>query len=86
MAFVRVLGRGVPKDEVCIDGRSVYIIKHKPLKSGHAKTEAYIDSQRRLDARMCVKGLQEEIRTKSPPPTAQLRGLSVSLEVVSYRK
>ena len=33
--FVRALGNDFPKDEVCINGMSVYTIKHKPLKPGH---------------------------------------------------
>ena len=50
-----VLKKDGPKDEVGINGRFVYAIKHKPLQAGHAKTEAYIDRQRRPDARFARK-------------------------------
>ena len=50
--FIRLVRKDVPKDEVCINGRFVYAIKNKPLKDGHAETDAYIDSPRRLDARL----------------------------------
>ena len=36
-AFIRVLGKDVPNDEVCTSGRFVYTLKRKPLKAGHAK-------------------------------------------------
>ena len=51
-AFIMVLGEDVHNDDVCINGRFVYNIKHKPWESGHAKTEAYIDSRSRLGARV----------------------------------
>ena len=47
-AFVGVSKKGGPQDEVGIDGRFLHTIKPKPLKAGHAKTDAYIDNQRRL--------------------------------------
>ena len=33
----------------------VYTAKPNPLKEGRAKTEAYIDSERRPDSRFCAK-------------------------------
>ena len=47
--------------EVCINGRFVYEIKHKPLKAGHAKTDAYVDNVRRIDARFRAKGPQDAL-------------------------
>ena len=38
--FIRVLRNDVPKDGVCINGMSVYTIKHNTLKAGRAKTDA----------------------------------------------
>ena len=35
--FIRALGKDGPKGEVRIDGRFVYAVKRKPLKSRHAK-------------------------------------------------
>ena len=37
MGHFQGVENGVPKDEVCINGRCVYTIKHKPLKAGHTK-------------------------------------------------
>ena len=73
------------KDEVCINGRFAYAVKRKPLKAGHVKTEAYIDSERRLDGRFCAKGFQEAVSTNDVP-TAQLQSLRAPLSVISYRK
>ena len=52
---------------MCINGRFVYAIKHKPLKAGHANTEAYVDNQRGLDGRLRAKGPQEEIGRNDSP-------------------
>ena len=68
MAFLRASSKDVPKDEACISGRFVYTRKRKTLKSGHARTDAYVDEQRRLDARFCVEGFQEAIGGGIPPP------------------
>ena len=56
--FARVMGEGVPKDEVRINGRFVYTRKHKPLKAGHVKTDAYIENRRRLDSRFARKAFE----------------------------
>ena len=70
-----VLRKDVPKDEVCINGRFVYEIKHMPLGDGHARTDAHIDDQSRVGARFCAKGPQEAIGANASPSTAQLRSL-----------
>ena len=54
-AFLRLLRKGVPRDEACIKGRFAYTTKHKPSKDGHARTDVYIDGHRRLDALFRVK-------------------------------
>ena len=50
-----VLRRDGPTDEVCINGGFFYATKHKPLKAGHARVDAYVDGRGMLDARFCVK-------------------------------
>ena len=62
------MGKAVPKDEVCINGRFVYATNHKPLTAGHARTDEYIDDIIRLDARSCVKGFPEAIYGVALPP------------------
>ena len=37
VVFIRALWNDVTNDEVRINGRFVYKIKHMPLKAGHAK-------------------------------------------------
>ena len=71
-AFVRVLEKDVPIDEVCNVGMFFYTVKHKHLESGHTKTYAYIDNWRRLDARFVVKGFQEAIGAIASVPKSQL--------------
>ena len=61
-----VLRAGVPKDEVCINGRFGYTSKHKPLKDGHARADGYIGDQRRLDSSFCVKFHPAAIGETSP--------------------
>ena len=73
-------------DEVCVSGMFVYDIKHKRSKDGHAKTESYIDSQRRLGARYFVMCFQDEIGANAYAETTQLKSLRVSLSCVTYRK
>ena len=56
--FIRVSSKDLPRDEACIDGAFAYTTKQKSLKAGRAKTDAYVDGRRRLDARFCAKGQQ----------------------------
>ena len=65
-------------DEVCINGSFLYAIKHKHLKSGRAKTEAYIDIRRMLDARFRVDCFQYEIGSNVSSPTSHFQRLRVS--------
>ena len=68
-------------DEVRIDGWLVYNIKHKPLKAGHAKTEAYIVRQRRwLGPRFHVGIFKEEIGPNAHSPTSKLQSLGVGYQ------
>ena len=46
--FTRVPKRGGTRGEVCINDRYVYTMQHNPLKEGHTRKEAYIDSERRM--------------------------------------
>ena len=56
-----------------------YAIKHKHLEDGHSKTDAYIDSQMRLDARLFpLKGFREEICEDASSLTSQFRSFRVS--------
>ena len=41
----------------------VYTATHNPLKSGRAKTEAYVDNGSMLGARFCAKVLQADVGT-----------------------
>ena len=85
-AFLRVLRNDVPKDGVCINGRFVYAIKHKPLKAVHARSDAYVGGQGRLDARLRAKGSQEAIVENASSPSEKLRRLRVSVAEISYLK
>ena len=83
--FLRVLIKDAPKDEVCRNGGGVLNKKHKTSESDHARTDAYVDDTRRLDARFCAKFAQGEIGGRFPP-TSQLQSLGVFLSVIAYRK
>ena len=56
--FLGRRGRMFVKMKFCIDGRFVYAMGHNPLKSGHVRTDAYIDGPGRLGARFRAKGSQ----------------------------
>ena len=45
--FIWALSKDAPKGGVCINGMVVYTIKHKPLRVGHPRTDAYVDGRRR---------------------------------------
>ena len=81
-----LLSKYVPRDGVCIDGRFVYTTKQKPSGEGHTKTEAYVDDQRRLDSRSCVKGFQEASGANVHAPTAQLQSSRAPLSEIAFRK
>ena len=65
--FIRVLSNDFPRGGVCIDGRSAYTIKHKPLEAGHKRTESYIDGRRPSGPRFCVRRYQEDVETNDSP-------------------
>ena len=73
--FPMVSKKGVTNDAVCINGRFVYTIKHKPRKTGNTKTEAYIDNQRRLDARL----------RKMPPRSHRYKRLTPNIAVTKFK-
>ena len=58
----------------------------KPISDCYAKTGAYVDGNRRLDARYCVKGFQEFMEKASDPQTVQLQRIRAALDVIAYRK
>ena len=64
-----------PKDEVRINGRFAYAIKHKPPEAGREKTDAYVDDRRMLDGRFPTNGFREAIGANSPGPKSRLRSL-----------
>ena len=70
---------------MCISGRLVCAVKHKPLGAGCGKTESCIDNARRLGARFCAGGFQDAIGTNSSAPSEQLPSFRVFLAVISYR-
>ena len=84
--FVNVTKKDVPRNEVCINGKFAYAIKHKFVDAGHGKTEACIDNERRLDSRFCVKGFREAIGENDAARASQFRGLGVLIEAISCRK
>ena len=51
----------VPKGEFRISGRFDYTTKRKFLKAYRAKTESYVDDERRSGARLCVKCFQDDV-------------------------
>ena len=69
-----------------IEGRFVYIMKNKPIATGHKRTVAYIDENRKLDAVFCVKGFREFVESNAPAPTVQLQSVRLCLAVIAHRK
>ena len=84
--FVRVLRCGASEGEVRVNGRFVYAKKHKSAQEGRAKTEEYIDSERRLVARFCLTGPQESVRNNASAPTSQFRSFGVLLSIIAHIK
>ena len=74
------------RKESLIEGRFVYTIKGKPIAAGHKQTGAYIDEDRKLDSRFCVKGFQEFAEPNAAAPTVQLQSIRLCLAVISFRK
>ena len=50
------------------------------------KTSAYVEENRKLDARFCVTGFQEFVETNASAPTVQLQSIRLVLSVISYRR
>ena len=86
--FSRVSSKDVPKAEVCINGRFVYTIKRKQSKAGHTRTNAYIDSQRRLDARFAREVIEKLWggMLQRQHRTIAIVKFKNSPSVISYRK
>ena len=59
--------------------------KNKSLSAGYEKTGAYLDENRKLDARFCVKGFQELVEANAAAPTVQLQSIRIALAVIAYR-
>ena len=59
---------------------------NKPISSGHTKTNAYVDENRKSDARFFVIRLQECADQNASPPTVQLQRIRMCLAVIAYRK
>ena len=68
-----VTHKDAPNDEVCINGRFVYTMKRKAIWVGHTNTEAYIDDERRLDARLRVSGFHGALWDYDHAPTTRSR-------------
>ena len=51
-----------------------------------AKNGAYVDGNRKLDARFCVNGFQEFSDPTAPAPTVQLQSIVLRLAVIADRK
>ena len=60
-------------------------MKNKPISAGHTKTSAYVEENRKLDARFRAKGSQEFSETNASAPTVQLQSIMSVLAVVAYR-
>ena len=62
-------------------------MKNKQISAGHKKkTGAYVDENRKLDARFCVEVFQEFAESNASAPTVQLQRIRLCLAAISYRK
>ena len=86
MNFSKNLRKCNSKRRSIKDGMFVYTIKRKPAYDGCSETDAYVDGERRLGARLCVIVIQESVSTNGASHTSQLQGLRVLLSVIPYRK
>ena len=58
-----------------IEGLFLYTMGNRPFSAGHKKAGAYVDENRKLDARFCVKGFQEFAGPNASAPTVQLQSI-----------
>ena len=72
-AFKRSPCSGIPEGESLIAGRFVYTMGNKPIAAGRKKTGAYVGTNRKLDARFCVKVRREFVESNASAPTVQLQ-------------
>ena len=68
-----------------IEGVFSCAVANKPISAGHTKTSAYVDENRKLDARFGVKGFREFVETNASDPTVQLQSIRAVLAVIAYR-
>ena len=67
-------------------GGFVYAVQNKPISAGHTKTGAYVDENRKLDARFRVTGFQELVETNASAQTAQLQSIMVVFAATACRR
>ena len=84
--FWRIPYADIPDGESLIEGGFVYAVENRPLSAAYAQTGAYVDENRKLDARYCVNGFHEFSDTDASAPTVQLQIIMVVLAVIAYRK
>ena len=68
----------IPNGGSLIEGRFVYTIKNKPTSAGYGETGAYLDENRKLDARFCAEGFQELVGANAAAPTVQLQSIRIA--------
>ena len=58
----------------------------KPISAGRKKGGAYVDGNRKLGARLCVKGRRGFAGSNASAPTVQLQIIRLRLDVIAHRK
>ena len=74
------------KGHKLLRGRFVYTIKEKELKVGEPKTGAHVSDTRRLDARLRVRGFEEEQVESVSAPTINNNTARAASSIVPLKK
>ena len=64
----------------------MYAMENAPISAGRKKAVSYVDENRKLDARFCVKGFREFVEPNASAPTVQLQRIRLRLDVIAYRR
>ena len=64
----------------------MYAMENAPISAGRKKAVSYVDENRKLDARFCVKGFREFVEPNASAPTVQLQRIRLRLAVIAYLK
>ena len=81
-AVERIHKSAIPPGAQILTGRFVYTIKKKPVEKESDWAGAHVDWDRKLDARLCIRGFLEDLDKSASAPTVCINTIRSILSLV----